>query len=357
MTSSDSAPVGNRSPNIQRLPGRSGPVCVLGLGLIGGSLLRDLSAAGITAFGWNRSAATVNAAASDGFDVSTDLVATLARAEACNALIVLGVPVPALPSLLSAIGTHAPTCGFTDVTSVKGEVARLVDEHGLAPRFVGGHPMAGTANSGWDATMEGLFVDAVWVVATDGAPHKPDQTPNITWLEIWCRVIAMATQVGAIVVPARALDHDHAVARISHLPHILAETMAITADQGGALALSLAASSFRDATRVAGTEPELVRAMCENNREALVIALDEAMDLLATARTNLADPLLAISDLVEAGHTARLHYEDHAGRVRNTPHRAAPRQSTILLRLETNDWLDQLHYAEATGSPIAICNE
>lgn len=324
-------------------------MCVLGLGLIGGSLLRDLTAAGTPAFGWNRSTATVEAASSDGFDVSGDLVATLSRAEREGALIVLGVPVPALPAMLEAVATHAPSCGLTDVTSVKGEVLQLVEAHGLSGRFVGGHPMAGTADSGWDATLEGLFLGAVWVVTTDGAPE--DGAPeDADWLQIWCRVVDMAVQVGAVVVPARARKHDGAVARISHLTHVLAEALAVTADQGGALALSLAASSFRDATRVAGTEPGLVRAMCENNREALVTALDETMDLLAEARENLADPHRDISGLVDAGHGARLRYEARAGRVKGGP----TNRPYIQLRPGTTGWLDQLHYAESIGAQIGL---
>lgn len=335
-------------------------MCVLGLGLIGGSLLRDLAVAGVPAFGWNRSATTVDAASADGFDVSGDLAATLARAEAEDALIVLGVPVPALPSMLEAVATHAPSCGITDVTSVKGEVLRLVEEHGLSARFVGGHPMAGTADSGWEATMEGLFTGAVWVVTTDGAPEDgtgengtgtgSETTVDADWLRIWCRVVDMAVGVGAVVVPARARKHDRAVARISHLTHVLAEALAVTADQGGALALSLAASSFRDATRVAGTDPGLVRAMCENNREALVTALDETMELLAGARADLADPARDISGLVAAGHGARLRYEARAGRVKGGP----TNRPYILLRPGSRGWLDQLHYAESIGAQIGL---
>lgn len=338
------------SPTTARAADSSGPVCILGLGLIGGSLLRDLASAGTPAFGWNRSPATVDAARADGFDVSGDLAATLSRAEDTDALVVLGVPVPALPTMLDAVARYAPSCGVTDVTSVKGEVLRLVEEHGLAGRFVGGHPMAGTADSGWAATTSGLFRDAVWVVTTDGAPEEPGRPVDAGWLRIWRRVIDMATQTGASVVPARARKHDRAVARISHLPHVLAEALAITADQGGALSLSLAASSFRDGTRVAGTEPGLVRAMCENNRESLVTALDETIALLVAARADLADPDEDIAGLAEAGHDARLRYEARAGR---TGGQGASRP-LILLRPGTGGWLDQLHYAESTGARIRI---
>ncbi|WP_291479542.1 prephenate dehydrogenase [Corynebacterium sp.] len=320
------------------------PVCVLGLGLIGGSLVRDLRAAGRPVFGWNRSPATVDAARADGVDASTDLVATVRRAASQDALIVLGVPVPALPSLLEVVAVHAPDCGLTDVVSVKGDVLDLVTGHGLAARYVGGHPMAGTADSGWDATTVGLFRDAVWVVTHDNARDDPE------WVDVWRRVVEMAEATGAVVVPARTAAHDSAVARISHLPHVVAEALSITADQGGALALSLAATSFRDGTRVAGTAPHLVQAMCENNRDALVTALDETLDLLASARDALADPDGDMGQMTRDGHDARLRYEALAGRTREDP----SNRPFIRVRPGTPGWLDQLHYAETLGARIDV---
>ena len=331
------------------------PVCVLGLGLIGGSLLRDLREAGRPAFGWNRSSATVEAALEEGFDVSGDLTTTLRRAAEQDALIVLGVPFPALPSMLDAIAEHAPGCGLTDVTSVKGDILSLVVEKGLAGRFVGGHPMAGTADSGWAATSTGLFSGAVWVVTHDNAPAETgaadtDPTSPHPWITVWRQVVELADTVGAAVVPARAATHDDAVARISHLPHVLAEALAITADQGGALALSLAASSFRDGTRVAGTAPALVRAMCENNRDALVAALDETIDLLTAARASLAAPDQDLTVLTGDGHDARLRFEARAGRTREAP----SNRPFIRVVAGADGWLEQLHYAESVGAQIGV---
>ena len=80
------------------------------------------------------------------------------------------------------------------------------------------------------------------------------------------------------------------------------------------MALTLAASSFRDGTRVAGTEPALVRAMCENNRAALVTALDETLELLREAREELANPDKDMKGLTEVGHAARGRFEARAGR-------------------------------------------
>ncbi|MFD4369110.1 prephenate dehydrogenase [Rhodococcus sp. NPDC058521] len=276
----------------------STPVCVLGLGLIGGSLLRAATAAGRSTWGYNRSNASVEAARADGFEADTDLVATAKRAADENALIVIAVPVPAVDTILGAIAEHAPDCPITDVVSVKAEIAAAVGRHGLAKRYVGGHPMAGTSESGWAAGDENLFRGAVWVVATDEGADAA----------VWTEVARLALDCGAEVVPADSKEHDRAAARISHLPHILAETLAITGDAGGPLALGLAAGSFRDGTRVAGSAPRLVRAMCEGNQEALLTALDEALELLTKARTELADRS-STEDLVDSGHAARLRYE------------------------------------------------
>ena len=195
------------------------PVCVIGLGLIGGSLLRDLHAKGWPVFGFNRSPSAVKQACDEGFDASSCLEDTLQRAEREGALIVLATPMPAIPSMLDAVMEHAPSCGITDVVSVKTEVYSLVCERGLQDRYVGGHPMAGTANSGWEAAHEGLFQGAAWVVTFDQAAEDPEGVSE-QWVGLWRDVATVASAVGAEVIPARVGVHDAAVARISHLPHV-----------------------------------------------------------------------------------------------------------------------------------------
>ncbi|MCJ0904433.1 prephenate dehydrogenase [Rhodococcus sp. ARC_M6] len=274
------------------------PVCVLGLGLIGGSLLRAAARSGRKVWGYNRSAESAEAARADGFDAHTDLTAVLRKAHATSAIIVIAVPMPAVDATLEAIAAHAPNNPITDVVSVKGEVKAAVERRGLSTRFVGGHPMTGTSASGWAVGDADLFADAVWVVATDEGVDAA----------VWTQVADLALDCGSVVVPAESLEHDRAVARISHLPHLLAETLAITGAAGGELALGLAAGSFRDGTRVAGSAPGLVRAMCEGNRDALLIALDEALELLQRVRIDLHDNG-STAELVDAGFAARGAYE------------------------------------------------
>ncbi|MEZ2121881.1 MULTISPECIES: prephenate dehydrogenase [unclassified Corynebacterium] len=330
----------------------SRPVCILGLGLIGGSLLRDLAASGHPVFGYNRSPSAARTAAGEGYDVSDSLVDTLTRAQESNALIVLATPMPAIPSLLDTIDTHAPDCGFTDVVSVKAKVLELVRERDMTDRYVGGHPMAGTADSGWTASQHELFRGAAWVVTFDRA--LDDTPPPSDWVSLWIDVVHMATRVGAEVIPAQVGNHDAAVARISHLPHLLAESLAIVGDNGGALALSLAAGSFRDGTRVAGSAPSLVRAMCETNNEALLEALDETLALLNDARANLTGERPSIEELVDTGYRSRIRYEARSGMHTSDGSLLASPRPVIRFQPGTHGWVNQLAHAEMLGARIEV---
>jgi prephenate dehydrogenase len=199
------------------------------------------------------------------------------------------VPLPALPDLLRKIpkGTR-----LTDVTSVKGPVHDAVHRYAPEARFVGGHPMAGTSRSGWDAGSDTLFHNAAWVVT----PEEADDHLN--------DVMQLALDLKAHVVPTTPEEHDEAVARISHLPHIMAAILAAVGADGGPLAMALAAGSFGDGTRVAGSRPELVRAMCEGNRDALLMAVDDALGRLGAARGSLASTG-GLAKTIEAGHVGR----------------------------------------------------
>lgn len=310
----------------------SRPVAIFGLGLIGGSLLRDLDAAGITVYGWNRTPLDTS------YDVSSSLEETLRRAAHDDALIVLATPMPAIPTLIDALTVHAPSTVFTDVVSVKGAVYELVRDRGLTDQYVGGHPMAGTAESGWDASQTGLFDDAAWVVTYDHATVVHSER----WKQAFSDVIHMANLVGAHAIPALAQRHDSVVARISHLPHLFAETLALVGDAGGPLALSLAAGSYRDGTRVAGSAPELVRAMCENNQDALLAALDEALSILGDARDSLASG--SIEDLAHDGNAAYERFRARGAVVR----------PVFRVQPSEDGWVSQLKLAEQQGARIEV---
>jgi len=301
---------------------------VVGLGLIGGSIMRAAKAAGREVFGYNRSVEGVEAAQFDGFDATTNLDDALTRAAGTGALIVLAVPLPALPLMLHHIRDVAPGCPLTDVTSVKGAVLTEIGDAGLLKRFVGGHPMAGTAHSGWAAGDARLFVGAPWVISVDDDVDAG----------VWTQVMHLALDCRAVVVPARSDEHDAAAATISHLPHLLAEALAATAGEVP-LAFALAAGSFRDGTRVAATAPDLVRTMCEANSAQLLPVLDEALRLLNDAREQLAADQ-PVSEIVEAGHAARIRYDSFS----------RPQIVTIVIGAE--GWRDELAAAGRAGGVI-----
>lgn len=271
---------------------------MIGTGLIGGSLLRAVDKAGYSAWGTSGSDADAAQARADGYDVTTDVDVALTRAAAADALIVLAVPLPVVPSVLRRVDEIAPTARVTDVVSVKAAVVDAVLEHAPAVRYVGGHPMAGTSESGWAAGHAGLFVDAAWVVTADDEQD----------LDVWREVAELAWACGARVVPAASDEHDIAVARVSHLPHLLAAVLAAVGADSDAgadgLPLALAAGSFADGTRVAGTRPELVLAMCEGNRNALLAAVDDALGRLGVMRGALASTG-GLAATVTAGHEGR----------------------------------------------------
>jgi prephenate dehydrogenase len=299
-------------------------IAILGLGLIGGSLLRRLKATG-----YDLDPVTRKAARDAGFAVAD----TAADAVRSADLVVAAVPLPALPELLAEVGAAArPGTLLTDVTSVKGPIPPLV----RGPvRFVGGHPMAGTENSGFAAADPALFDDAVWVLCLD-----PD-----TDLAGWLELAALITSIGARVVPTTSERHDAAVARVSHLPHLLAAALASIADRP--LDRALAAGSFRDGTRVAGTRPELTTAMCQGNQPALTDALTDAVQKLVEAGEALRSG--SLEPFFRAGYERRSSWPvTNAGPISLDPNSATLRAELLELG-DAGGWIAAVTGESLTG--------
>lgn len=278
-------------------------LCVLGLGLIGGSLLRAADRAGWRVHGSTVSETDRAAARAAGFQVTDTLDEALAAAADTDALVAVAVPLPAVADVLSAVARKAPRCRLTDVVGVKEPVAEAVRRHTPLARYVGGHPMAGASSGGWASGSVDLFTGAPWVLAADEG----------TDTEVWAEVAGLVLDIGAQVVPAAAAEHDAAVARVSHLPHVLAAVLASVGADGGPLALAMGAGSFTDGTRVAGSPPELVRAMCEGNRDALLAAVDDALGRLGAARGSLASTG-GLAATIRAGHLSRRAFDAVRGK-------------------------------------------
>jgi prephenate dehydrogenase len=219
------------------------PVSVVGLGQLGGSLAAALVAAGRPVSGWDVDPRARDAAEDHGVRVTRDL----------TGVVVLAVPLPVLGSALEGLRID-PGATVTDLGSVKVPVLAELGA-ALGERYVGGHPMCGTERSGPDAVDPDLFTGARWALCLEPG----------TDLRRWLRVAEIALAVGAEVVPVTAAEHDDAVAAISAVPHLLAAALAAAAGQAGPLALSLAAGSFRDGTRVVASDPAFVTALVQGN--------------------------------------------------------------------------------------------
>ena len=243
------------------------PVGIVGLGLIGGSLGLDLRARGAQVHGLVHRADTAERAQQRGL---ADAVATDPAVLAGCGLIVLALPLDRLlnpdPALLAALPAEAV---ITDVGSVKQPVLeRWRDAH---PRFIASHPMAGTAQAGVEAGLEGLFAGRPWV-----ATPEPGSDPAA--LEA---VRELAQALGADWLSCNAAAHDQAVALISHMPVLVSAALLQAAEQGGAaagaadLVRRLASSGFADTSRIGGGNPELGTLMARCNREAVLVALGQ----------------------------------------------------------------------------------
>lgn len=245
-----------------------GPVGIVGLGLIGGSLGLDLQRLGLEVRGLVHRQTTAERAQARGLAqrVSTDPQLLTG----CQ-LVVLALPLDRLlkpdPALVAALSAQAVV---TDVGSVKLPVVERWQA--LHPRFVASHPMAGTAEAGVEAGVPQLFQGRPWV-ATPTAETDPAALQLVE---------ALAALVGAQWLCCGAADHDRAVALISHLPVLVSAALIHTAHQQSAadpagqlpaLVRQLASSGFADTTRVGGGTPELGTLMSRCNRVALRQAL------------------------------------------------------------------------------------
>lgn len=247
---------------------------VVGLGLIGGSILRGLGAAGVPATGWDADAGVRAAAAEAGITVADSLEQALGG----QRMVVVAVPPAAIAAVVVDILDRAPLASVCDVGSVKGSVAVGVAAGAgdAAQRFVGGHPLAGSERGGFAASREGLFAGASWALCPGGAG-----------LGALMAAAGLVEVLGAEPVVLSAESHDEAVARSSHLAHVLGGVAARSAAAEPAATLS--GGALRDTSRVAGSDPTLWTE----------ILLANAADLLPVLRT-AGEALMAVHAALEA---------------------------------------------------------
>ncbi len=250
---------------------------IAGVGLVGGSLALAVREAGLAGevVGFGRGEANLRVARDRGLvDRTTrDPAAAVAGADA----IVLAAPIGACAALAETFRPHARAGAvLTDVGSVKAElVAALEARWAGAGPVVGAHPIAGSEASGASAADAALFRGRRCILTP---------TPSTDRAAL-ARIRTLWEGVGARVEEMPPLDHDALLARVSHLPHLVAYALvgAVgTARIGDRQALDYAGTGFRDTTRIAGSSAELWRDVALANRPALGAALAEFRAALAT---------------------------------------------------------------------------
>lgn len=259
---------------------------VVGTGLIGSSLGLALRARGWHVSGWDRDPERARAAEAAGAldrvgddpEAEIAFIATPASSAAASATALLGGG--------SSPETGPPAGGrtarrldlvVTDVSGVKAPVVGAIDH----PRFVGGHPMAGSEQVGPEGADADLFTGAAWVL-----------TPTATTdLSAFSRLRDAVASLGADVVVLSPEDHDRLVAVVSHVPHLVAATLMNAAADGAeqdSVLLRLAAGGFRDMTRVAAGHPGIWPDVCADNADAIVGTLDRVIGDLSAMRDRVA---------------------------------------------------------------------
>ncbi len=275
-------------------------IAIIGLGLIGGSLAKAL----------RKLDASFSIAAADSDDGALGLALADgvigragALAEVCAGanIVVVAVPPLAAPAVLSEIARCAgPETVITDVASVKSHLLAALASlpAGFRSRFVPGHPLAGSEQSGYGAARAELFQGRNVVLAPleETAP------------EAVAKIHALWRGVGANVLAMSPERHDRILALTSHLPHVLAFAMAglLSRRENGAGVHHYAASGFADFTRLAASDPALWSDILRANAGATVAALDAFGEDLKQFRNALAEgDWPALGDSLRAARQAR----------------------------------------------------
>ncbi len=253
----------------------------IGLGLIGGSLARSIRKfypdTHICAY--DTDLGNLSQALSQGV-INAACSAVDASFSSCQ-LIFLCAPVTTNESYLPLIGKYCPShCLITDVGSVKSGIYQAAVSSGLEDRFIGGHPMAGSEKSGYASSSDHLIENAYYILT-------PNENTDSALLEYFSSYLH---SLGAIPLVCSCAEHDHVVAAVSHLPHLIAASLvnlvreSDTPDEKMKL---IAAGGFKDITRIASSSPEMWEQICMLNEQPIEEMLDAYIQSLCQVRSAL----------------------------------------------------------------------
>ena len=237
--------------------------CVIGLGLIGGSW-----AGALAGQGWSVCAVECNEQSLKEAKVREWIKEGWQEIpESLDVdLVILATPISLLAeSFARVVGCVPAGSLITDVGSVKIDICRAANQMNSV-YFIGGHPMTGSEQQGFQAAKPNLFQGYPYVIT------PPPSCPQ----EMVEKFSQLVQRLGARIVLREAEDHDDEVALISHLPHVLSLALALTAAEGNLRGkpLEIAGRSFREITRLVDSSPEMWRDILFSNASAILRSLD-----------------------------------------------------------------------------------
>jgi prephenate dehydrogenase len=256
----------------------TGPIKIVGTGLIGTSIGLALKSKGLEVLLEDTSPAVLNLAIDFGagskFQRGTE-----------PELVVVCTPPDVTAQVIAAELKAHPKATVTDVASVKGTVLTALQQQGLGlTNYVGSHPMAGREQTGALAGRGDLFIGRPWVMT----PNKESSKESILLVE------ALANDVGASLVSMDPNEHDRAVALVSHAPQIVSSLLAARLASADSSDVSLAGQGLRDTTRIAASDPKLWMQILSANSH-------QVSDILRSVRDDLDQILEALQDTSKPG--------------------------------------------------------
>lgn len=261
--------------------GKRMTVGVAGLGLIGGSIAKALkrTGKGYEIAAWDYCADSICRAQTEEV-IQVPVSSDFHEFSDCR-IVFICVPVHAFRDVIAKLKPVIRSdCLITDVASTKGDVERIIRDMGLEHQYAGGHPLAGSELSGYQASKANLFENAYYVITE----NPLCQVDTALLKEI-------IQDIGAIPLVMDAEQHDRATAVISHVPHVVASLLVNLVDKldgPEGYMKTLAAGGFKDITRIASSSPELWTGISMTNQRAILATLQELRTILAGFESNLA---------------------------------------------------------------------
>lgn len=256
-------------------------VAIVGIGLIGGSMAKDMRRTGFAKdfIGVDASASNAERALELGIvDRILDLNAAVLEAD----LVVVSTPVDAIASVLPLVlDAVSPTTTVTDVGSTKVNICNAIDSHPNRSNFVPSHPMSGTENSGPEAALDGLFEKKITIIC-DQEKSKPIHVAMVE---------KMYQSIGMGIAYMSSDEQDHTTANVSHLPHVAAFALAnaVLTESDRNIIFDLASGGFRSTVRLAKSSPKMWGPIFKQNEKYVVESLDAYIAHLKEFRDSIID--------------------------------------------------------------------